>query len=405
MEKLTTSYAKGTSTVPLREMTIGNYFNLVAQRFPDRPALVVSHQSIRWRYHEYLAEIDRLATGLLAIGIVPGDRVGIWSPNCVEWCLTQFATAKIGAIMVCINTAYQSTELEYALNKVQCKALITADGFKSSNYLAMLNELAPELADCGPGELDASKLPYLKSVIQLGQAAIDGAFNFADICDLGEYEHYQRLNELADELNPHDPINIQFTSGTTGHPKGATLTHYNLLNNGQTAARGMRLSECDRLCIPVPLYHCFGMVLGALACLAQGSCAVFPGSSFDALQTLRAVEREACTALHGVPTMFIEALEHPRFKDFDLSTLRTGVMAGSICPVEIMKRVQTQMHMEAVLIGYGQTETSPLNHLTLPDDPLEKRLSAVGRVCPQGVFAPTKSSNPDQVSESRSMTL
>ena len=320
--------------------------------------------------------------GLLSLGIAPGDRVGIWGPNSHEWVMVQLATAKIGAIMVCINPAYRLYELEFALNKVECKVVITAEAFKTSDYLGMLNTLAPELANSKPGALQAEKLPHLRTVVRMGTAETVGMLNFGAVCGLGGEKEGDQLRALQGQLKPDDAINIQFTSGTTGNPKGATLTHCNILNNGYLAGEAMKLTEADRLCIPVPLYHCFGMVLAVLACVSHGSAMVFPGEAFDPLETLQTVEAEGCTALHGVPTMFITELDHPRFGEFDLSSLRTGIMAGAPCPVEIMKRVISQMHMEDILIGYGQTEVSPLNHMTLPNDSLERRTETVGRAVP-----------------------
>ena len=375
---LTLSEATGSTREPLLEITIGEAFRGTAERFPEQLALVVRHQGIRWTWAEYAREVDRLAAGLLTLGIVPGDRVGIWSPNRVEWCLTQFATARIGAIMVCVNPAYRLYELEYALNRVACKALITAPRFKGSDYLGMLQTLAPELAHCAPGHLDSPALAHLKIVIRMGEERTAGMFNFAALCDVGPGDIAQ-IDHVAAGLRASDPINIQFTSGTTGNPKGATLTHRNILNNGMILGDCMRLTETDRLCVPVPLYHCFGMVMSNLACMTHGSATVFPGEGFDALATLEAVAEERCTALHGVPTMFIAELEHPRFGEFDLSSLRTGVMAGSPCPVEVMNKVIAQMHMSEVLIAYGQTETSPINHMTAIDDPIDKRVGTVGR--------------------------
>ncbi len=376
---LSQSLYRGDTNEPLTEDTIGSYLQKIADRFPDRDAIVMHHQDIRWSYRRYLTEIDRLATGLLALGIGPGDRVGIWSPNNIEWCLTQFATARIGAVMVCINPAYRPEELEYALTNVGCKALITHDKFKSSDYLAMLKELAPELDQCEPGHLSAKRLPELKLVIRTGSESTAGMLNFPDVCNLGSEAEYADLTGIGARLSPFDAINIQFTSGTTGNPKGATLSHHNILNNGLLVARGMRFTEKDKLCIPVPLYHCFGMVLGNLVCIASGAAAVFPGDAFDPATTLAVVEQERCTALHGVPTMFIAELELANFDEYDLSSLRTGVMAGATCPEEVMKRVQSLMHMTEVVIGYGQTECSPINNLTEIDSSLELRVSTVGR--------------------------
>jgi fatty-acyl-CoA synthase len=376
---LTLSHCSGPDERPLLNQTIGEAFVATAERFPDRPALIVRHQGIRWTWAQYRREVDRLAAALLGLGIGPGDRVGIWAPNCYEWCLTQYATARIGAIMVCVNPAYRLYELEYALNKVQCKALITAERFKTSDYLGMLRALAPELARARPGGLDAHKLPHLKTVIRMGEGESPGMYNFGAICAAVAAADVARVDGVAAQLNPNDPINIQFTSGTTGNPKGATLTHLNILNNGKIVGDGMRLTENDSLCVPVPLYHCFGMVMSSLACITHGSAAVFPSDAFDPLATLQAVAAERCTALHGVPTMFIAELDHPRFAEFELGTLRTGIMAGAPCPVEVMNRVLDQMHMSEILIAYGQTETSPVNHMTRADDPIEKRVGSVGR--------------------------
>ena len=380
--RLQTSYFRGAERPALLETTIGDCLDDIAARYPHREALVVRHQRIRWSYGEYLCEIEKLARGLLALGIRPGDRVGIWAPNCYEWCLTQFATAKIGAILVCINPAYRVFELEYALNKSGCRVIIAAEQFKSSRYLEMLAGLAPELTGSGPGRLRAERLPQLEFVIRMGEASTPGMLNFGDVCRMGARAEQALLHEIQSGLEPHDVINIQFTSGTTGSPKGAALTHYNILNNANQVAVGMRFSEQDRLCIPVPMYHCFGMVLGKLACVTHGAAAVFPGDAFEPGAVLATVESERCTALHGVPTMFIAELEHPGFERFDLSSLRTGIMAGAPCPVEVMKKVISRMHMDEVLIAYGQTECSPVNHMTLADDPLEKRVETVGRAGP-----------------------
>jgi fatty-acyl-CoA synthase len=380
--RLQPSYFRGANQPPLLDLTIGDCLERIAGRYAQREALVVRHQGIRWTYGEYLREIDKLAAGLLTLGVATGDRVGIWSPNGYEWCLTQFATARIGAILVNINPAYRVFELEYALNKAACKALVAAERFKSSHYLEMLQSLAPEIEACAPGELQARKLPQLQSVIRMGAGRSPGMFNFDAVRELGGSGEMARLRELQGRLSPQDVINIQFTSGTTGTPKGAALTHYNILNNANQVAAGMRLSEQDRLCIPVPMYHCFGMVLGKLACVTRGAAAVYPGEGFEPGEVLATVEAERCTALHGVPTMFIAELEHPDFDHFDLASLRTGIMAGAPCPVEVMKKVISRMHMEEILIAYGQTECSPVNHMTLADDPLQKRVETVGRAGP-----------------------
>ncbi len=382
MTELTRSYTCGASDQPIIYETIGNYFDSVVERHAGCEALVVCHQGVRWTYAEFNRRIDALAAGLLALGIRPGERVGVWGPNSSEWVLTQMATAKIGAILVNINPAYRLYELEYALAKSGCRAIVSDEAFKSSRYLDMLRTLAPELDSCAPGELQSEKLPELDIVIRMGSESSSGMFNFDDVCRTGGDGERERLRELKRELRPDDAINIQFTSGTTGTPKGATLTHCNILNNGFLCAEGMRLTAGDRLCLPVPLYHCFGMVLGNLACFTHGATVVYPAPVFDAESTLRAIETERCTALHGVPTMFVTALAHPDFGKFDLATLRTGIMAGAPCPVDVMKKVIADMHMEQVLIAYGQTELSPVNFLTLPDDPLEKRVETVGRAVP-----------------------
>ncbi|MBU9292571.1 AMP-binding protein [Burkholderia multivorans] len=377
------SYVRGATDVPLSEATIGRFLRDTAERFPERPAVVFREQQVRWTWREFAAEIDVLAAGLAALGIGKGDRVGIWSPNRSEWLLTQFATARIGAILVNINPAYRLAELEYALNKVGCTAVIAAERFKSSAYVEMLQTIAPELADAAPGELRAARVPSLRTVVSMGDVAPPGMFRFADVIARGRATvDSAALDALGATLAATDPINIQFTSGTTGSPKGATLTHRNVVNNARFIARAMRFSEQDALCIPVPLYHCFGMVLAVLACVSTGAAMVFPGEAFDPVATLAAVAEERCTALHGVPTMFIAELDHPEFAKFDLSTLRTGIMAGSPCPIETMKRVVSQMHLSEITIAYGMTETSPVSFQSSTDDPLEKRTTTVGRVQP-----------------------
>ncbi len=379
MEK---SYLCGQAAEPLIFETIGDCVDRMASTYPEKEALVVRHQNIRWTYAEYRDQIDALATGLLKLGIGVGDRVGIWAPNCVEWCLTQFATAKIGAIMVCINPAYRLYELEYALNKVEIKAVIAAESFKTSEYLKMLGELAPEIKDCAPGQTKAEKVPSLTTVIRMGEEKSSGMYNFGDVLNMGGEKETAQLANIAKKLQPDDAINIQFTSGTTGNPKGATLTHFNILNNGLQVGAGMRFSANDRLCIPVPLYHCFGMVMGNLACMTHGACAVFPDEGFEPQSVLETVQAEKCTALHGVPTMFVAETEMPNVGDYDLSSLRTGVMAGAPCPLELMHEVIDKLNMSEITIMYGQTETSPVNHMTDIDAPAEKRCGTVGKVGP-----------------------
>jgi fatty-acyl-CoA synthase len=376
------SYVCGVSLTPLSYRTVGTAFDEAAERWGEREALVVRHQGLRYSYRELRRSVDRTAAGILALGIEPGDRLGIWSPNCAEWVIAQLATAKAGVILVNINPAYRLSELEYALNKSGCKALVTADRFKNSDYVGMLRTLAPELARAEPGDLRAAKLPALRTVIRLGSERTPGMLNFSDIAGKALPEHAARLQDLAPHLKPDDPINIQFTSGTTGLPKGATLTHFNIVNNGFFIGEAMRLTERDRLCIPVPLYHCFGMVLGNLACITHGAAMIYPSDAFEPRAVLETVQAEKCTALHGVPTMFIAELDHPEFAVFDLSTLRTGIMAGSPCPIEVMKRVVGEMHMSEVTIAYGMTETSPVSFQSGVDDPLEKRVATVGRIQP-----------------------
>jgi fatty-acyl-CoA synthase len=382
MSKLTQSYVHGASSVPLIGETIGEHFDKAAARWPDCAALIVRQQNIRWSYGELKARTDAFAAGLVALGLAPGDRIGIWSPNNSEWVITQFATAKAGLILVNINPAYRLSELEYALNKVGCKALITADHFKTSDYVGMLRELAPEIDRCAPGALQAKRLPALTTLIRIGGGEARGFFRFEEVLGMGRDRHRAALEKLAPRLQFDDPINIQFTSGTTGAPKGATLTHHNILNNGYFIGEAMRLSSRDRVCIPVPLYHCFGMVLGNLACVTHGAAMVYPSEGFDPLATLETVEAERCTALYGVPTMFIAELGHPEFKRFDLGSLRTGIMAGSPCPIEVMKRCVTEMNMREVTIAYGMTETSPVSTQTSCDDRLERRVGTVGRIHP-----------------------
>ncbi len=378
------SQASGATHPPLIEQTLGDFFDDMVARQRDHPALVSAHQGLRYSYRELQAESNKLASALLGLQLKPGDRVGIWSHNNAQWLLMQLATAKVGLILVNINPAYRTSELEYALNKVGCKALVTMARFKTSDYISMLRELAPALNAAEPGQRQIARLPQLKSIVWIdaeGDADEPGMLRFSTLLASGSATD-KRVPAIAATLKALDPINIQFTSGTTGFPKGATLTHRNILNNGFFIGRAMQLTPADRMCIPVPLYHCFGMVLGNLACITHGATIVYPNDGFDALTVLQTVQAEKCTALHGVPTMFIAELDHPRFKEFDLSSLRTGIMAGSPCPTEVMKRVVEQMNLTQITIAYGMTETSPVSCQSSVSTPLAKRVSTVGLVQP-----------------------
>lgn len=376
------SYVSGSGDVALLGSTLGQSLDRARARWGARDALISPSHDVRWSWSEFADRVDALAAGFLALGFTRGERIGTWSLNRPEWTLTQFAAAKAGLILVTINPAYRLSELEFALAKVGCAAIVTATTFKTSDYMGMLNTLLPELASAQPAQLHAARLPNLRAVIQIGGPACPGAIPFDQIAQMGGERHRQQLAKLAGELQFDDPVNIQFTSGTTGSPKGVTLTHHNILNNGYFVGRAMRLTEQDRICIPVPLYHCFGMVMGNLASVTLGAAMVYPGEGFDPLATLKTVEQEKCTALYGVPTMFIAELDHPEFSRFDLSSLRTGIMAGAPCPIEVMKRVNSAMNMREVTIAYGMTETSPVSFQSAVDDPLERRVSTVGRIHP-----------------------
>jgi len=353
-----------------------------AAKWPHRDALVVADQGVRWSWSELRDLARALAAGLLSAGLCPGDRIGMLASNRAEWLLAQFGSAYAGLILVNINPAYRQPELEYALAKVGCRALITEPTFKSSDYIAMVQSLAPELAGATPGDLYAARLPELRTVIQLGKEHVPGMFTLAEITARADANSLRRLDVVAQQADFDAPINIQFTSGTTGAPKAATLTHHNMINNAAMSAAILKFTKEDRLCIPVPMYHCFGMVLGTLLCATSGAAIVFPSASFEAEAVLKTVQAESCTALHGVPTMFIAILDDPSFEQYDLSSLRTGMMAGAPCPIELMRRVIDEMHMGEVTIGYGMTETGPLTTQTLPDDPIELRVGTVGRVLP-----------------------
>ena len=376
------SHVKGSTARPLIDATIPSFMAEVRKRHGDRLAAVFCQTSDCWTYHDLMRRVDRLAAGLLSIGVYKGDRVGIWSPNRPEWVLVQFATARIGAILVNINPSYQTSELEYALGHAGVSTLIAASHFRDTDYLAKLFVLAPELATARPGELRAKKIPKLKRVIQLGPDPVQGAMSFDEVMDRGGVAPKSRLDGISASLSPDDAINIQFTSGTTGRPKGATLSHRSIINNAISTARAMHLTPEDVLCIPVPLYHCFGMVLGNLAAISYGAKMVFPSEGFDPVATLEAVQTERCTALHGVPTMFSAMLDHPEFYRFDLRTLRTGIMAGSLCPEPLMDRVIQDMHCRDITIAYGMTETSPVSFQSDRDDTPARRSSTVGRIQP-----------------------
>ncbi|MEJ6396522.1 AMP-binding protein [Yoonia sp. 208BN28-4] len=360
------SHVHGDTAAPLLDLTIPALLAQTAARLPDHPCAVFTAQDVRWTYAEFADRVDQLATGFLRAGISKGDRVGIWSPNRVEWLLTQFATARIGAILVCINPAYRPSELGYALKTVGCKAIVTATQFKSSDYIAMLQEVQ--------AKADLSDLTH---IFVMGDQTPSGMSSFDDL--LGKSDP-MALDAIA--LDPHDPINIQFTSGTTGSPKGACLTHHNIVNNAHFTTATMNFTKDDRLCIPVPFYHCFGMVMGTLGCVTKGATMVIPGEGFEPAATLQTVSDEKCTALFGVPTMFVAEMALPDFDSYDLSHLRTGIMAGAPCPIAVMRRVQADMNMSEVTIAYGMTETSPVSFQSNVDDPIQQRVSSVGRIHP-----------------------
>jgi fatty-acyl-CoA synthase len=378
------SYVSGLTDEPLRFITIPAQLDKTVGRHGSRDAAIFEAEGVRLSWYDLKAKVDELAAGLLALGLRRGNRVGIWAPNRHEWLITQFATARVGLILVNINPAYRKTELEYALNKVGCRALVMARRFKSSDYLGMLGEIAPEIHFKGAGEvLDSTRVPGLKHVVLLDDDPVPPrCLSYAQVVRLGGPAQRARLDALSAALDPDDAINIQFTSGTTGSPKGATLSHFNIVNNARYCAKAMALSPADKLCIPVPLYHCFGMVLGVLCAATSGATMVFPGEGFDAGDTLKTLSRHRCTALHGVPTMFTAMLEHPGFAQHDLSSLRTGIMAGAPCPIETMRALVAEMHLSQITIAYGMTETSPISFHSGVNDPLERRVSTVGRIQP-----------------------
>ncbi len=376
------SYTSGMSDLPLLGITIGDKFDEIVEQFPNKEALIVHHQNIRWTYRRLQEEVDKCAKALLACGLEKGDRAGIWSPNRSEWTVMQFATAKVGVILVNINPSYRVHELEYALNQSGCKMLVTADIFKTSDYESMILDLAPELMSASFGALNSAKLPELKMVVSLADQPKKGLLSWKNLIAKASESTNEALAERQATLAFDDAINIQYTSGTTGYPKGATLSHHNILNNGYFVARTMNFTDQDRLIIPVPLYHCFGMVMGNLGCMTHGATMIYASEGFEPQAVLEAAEREKATAIYGVPTMFIAELEHPDFEKFDLSSLRTGIMAGSPCPIEVMKKVQSLMNMSEVQVAYGMTETSPVSTQTKVGAPLEKQVSTVGEIHP-----------------------
>jgi fatty-acyl-CoA synthase len=388
------SYTSGTSDQPLLYRTVDQVLLAAVAGGPDRLALVFAHQGLRYTFAEFHREVEEVARGFLGAGLKPGDRIGIWAPNCAEWLLTMFGAARTGLILVNINPAYRASELEFALRNSGCRALVYTPRFKSSDYVSMLRTLVPELSsynpsgnataasDAGARALRSPLLPELRLLIHVGTEPIHGSMTFANVKALGARVDASELAKIAQQSSADDLFNIQFTSGTTGTPKGATLTHFNIVNNGFFIGAGMRLTDRDRICIPVPLYHCFGMVLGVLAAMTHGAAGIFPCDAFEPLAVLQSVQQESCTALHGVPTMFIAELDHPRFREFDLTSLRTGIMAGSPCPIAVMQRVLSEMHMPEVTICYGMTETSPVSFQSNWNDPLERRVSTVGKVHP-----------------------
>ncbi|WDZ49882.1 AMP-binding protein [Acinetobacter vivianii] len=382
MQQQRLSYASGTSSQPLLGMTIGEKFDQACVQYAEQEAIVSAHQNRRLTYKTLQDEVNAFACSLLKLGLKKGDRLAIWSPNCVEWTVTQFAASKTGIILVNLNTAYKSHELEYVLNKVACKGLVIAAQFKTTDYQELLSKIAPELASSADKVLNSARLPHLKYVIKIDEQQHTGIHRFSDLVGQPTQQQLDQLHALAKHLQFDETINIQFTSGTTGNPKGTMLTHHNILNNGYFVGEGIGLTSKDRVCISVPLFHCFGMVMGNLACITHGATMVYPAAVFNPLESLKTIHQEKCTASYGVPTMFIAMLEHEQFAEFDLSSLRTGIMAGSPCPREIMQRVIDRMHMSEITICYGMTETSPVSVQSYIHDSIDKRVSTVGHVHP-----------------------
>ncbi|GJB79423.1 AMP-binding protein [Aeromonas caviae] len=377
------SYTRGRQDQALLTQTIGQAFDATVARCADGEALVSRHQGLRYSWRQLAEQVEVHARALMALGVNTGDRVGIWSPNCAQWCILQLASAKVGAILVNINPAYRVGELEYVLRQSGCRWLVCADAFKTSDYHAMVQELAPELASAVPGEMASERLPDLRGVVSLAAKPPAGFLPWQALAERAGHTSTEAYAARQQGLQFDQPVNIQYTSGTTGAPKGATLSHYNILNNGFMVGESLGLTARDRMVIPVPLYHCFGMVMANLGCITHGSTMIYPNDAFDAELTLRAVAEERASILYGVPTMFIAMLDHPARGQMDLSTLRSGIMAGATCPIEVMRRVIDQMHMAEVQIAYGMTETSPVSLQTGPDDDLELRVTTVGRTQPQ----------------------
>ena len=376
------SYVSGTGNVPLLGKTIGEMFDETAARFPQNEALIVVHQNIRWSYSQLKEQVDTCALGLHALGLEKGDRIGIWALNCAEWMVLQYATAKLGAILVNINPSYRTSELEYVLKQSGCKFLVADEKTEHSDYSAMINELVPHLKYSKPGQLKCTKSPSLTTIITLKKKPDPGMFTWKQMLEKAKDQDPGVLDEIAKTLTFDQPINIQYTSGTTGFPKGATLSHHNIMNNGYFVTESLHLTEKDRMIIPVPLYHCFGMVMGNLGCLSHGATAIYASRSFDPEAVIRTTDKEKATILYGVPTMFYAELEHPKIKKYDVTSLRGGIMAGAICPVNLMKKVQEIMQMDDMQIAYGMTETSPVSTQTNSETPFEKRVSTVGQVHP-----------------------
>ncbi len=377
------SYTRGRQDRPLLTQTIGQAFDATVARLGEQEALVARHQRLRYSWRQLAEQVESCARALMALGIETGDRVGIWAPNCAQWCILQVATAKVGAILVNVNPAYRVGELEYVLRQSGCSWLVCADAFKHSDYHAMVQALVPELATAAPGQISSAALPALRGVVSLANDPPAGFLPWEALATWGMSVSHEACTARQNSLHFDQPVNIQYTSGTTGAPKGATLSHYNILNNGFMVGASLGLTAHDRMVIPVPLYHCFGMVMGNLGCITHGTTMIYPGDGFDAELALRAGAEERGTILYGVPTMFIAMLDHPARQRMDLSSLRSGIMAGATCPIEVMRRVIDQMHMAQVQIAYGMTETSPVSLQTGPDDDLELRVTTVGRTQPQ----------------------